>query len=63
MSVPGGRAIVKLRLDDGELRAFEFCDAEQAEERFRPYVWHRVSTALEALRTGQARYLQNGQVV
>jgi 8-oxo-dGTP diphosphatase len=49
-----------LHLIDHELRAFEFCDEGQAKERLRPYVWRRVSAALEALETGQARYLQNG---
>lgn len=49
-----------LRLIDHELRAFEFCDEGQAKERLRPYVWRRVSAALEALETGRARYLQDG---
>ncbi|HYV32164.1 MAG TPA: NUDIX hydrolase [Candidatus Binatia bacterium] len=47
-------------LRDGELRAYEFCDERQAGQRLRPYVWRRVAVALEALRTGQARYLQDG---
>lgn len=49
-----------LQLIDHELRAFEFCDEGQAKERLRPYVWRRVSAALEALETGRARYLQDG---
>jgi 8-oxo-dGTP pyrophosphatase MutT (NUDIX family) len=49
-----------LRLVDSELRAFEFCDEGQAKERLRPYVWRRASAALEAMRTGRARYLQDG---
>jgi 8-oxo-dGTP diphosphatase len=49
-----------LRLVDSELRAFEFCDEGQAKERLRPYVWRRASAALEALETGRARYLQDG---
>jgi 8-oxo-dGTP diphosphatase len=53
-------AIKGLRLVDSELRAFEFCDEGQAKERLRPYVWRRVSAALEALGTGRARYLQDG---
>ena len=52
--------IEDLRLIDHELRAFEFCDEGQAKERLRPYVWRRVSAALEALETGRARYLQDG---
>ncbi len=49
-----------LRLLDGELRAYEFCELGQVKERLRPYVWRRVSMALEALATGRARYLQDG---
>jgi 8-oxo-dGTP diphosphatase len=52
--------IKSLQLIDHELRAFEFCDEGQAKERLRPYVWRRVSAALEALETGRARYLQDG---
>jgi hypothetical protein len=54
--------IATLRLVDDELRTYEFCDEDQATERLRPYVWRRVSVALEALRTGQVRYLQDGYV-
>jgi ADP-ribose pyrophosphatase YjhB (NUDIX family) len=53
-------AIADLRLTDNELGAFEFCDEGQVKERLRPYVWRRVSVALEALTTGRARYLQDG---
>jgi hypothetical protein len=49
-----------LRSADAELRAVEFCDEGQAKERLRPYVWRRVAVALDALRTGQARYLEDG---
>jgi 8-oxo-dGTP pyrophosphatase MutT (NUDIX family) len=49
-----------LRPVDAELRAAEFCDEGQAKERLRPYVWRRVAVALGALRTGQARYLEDG---
>jgi 8-oxo-dGTP diphosphatase len=54
--------IAALKLHDGELAAFEFCDEEQATQRLRPYVWRRVTVALEALRTGQVQYLQDGYV-
>lgn len=54
--------IATLRLVDDELRTYEFCDEDQATQRLRPYVWRRVSVALEALRTGQVRYLQDGYV-
>jgi 8-oxo-dGTP pyrophosphatase MutT (NUDIX family) len=49
-----------LQLVDSELRAFEFCDQGMGKERLRPYVWRRASAALEALETGRARYLQDG---
>ena len=54
------RDLASLRLMDDELRAYEFCDQGQVKERLRPYVWRRVSVALEALATGRARYLQDG---
>jgi ADP-ribose pyrophosphatase YjhB (NUDIX family) len=54
------QAISRLRITDDELRAYEFCDEGQVKERLRPYVWRRVSIALEALTTGRARYLQDG---
>lgn len=54
------RAIANLRLADGELAAFEFCDEGQVRERLRPYVWRRVMAALEALTNGRAQYLQDG---
>lgn len=47
-------------LGDDEIGAYEFCDRRQAEERLRPHVWRRLAAALEALTTGQARYLQDG---
>jgi 8-oxo-dGTP pyrophosphatase MutT (NUDIX family) len=59
----GQHAITSLQLTDGELRAYEFCDQEQAQKRLRPYVWHRLSAALEALATGRARYLQDGHTL
>jgi 8-oxo-dGTP diphosphatase len=49
-----------IKITDEELRAIEFCDEGQVKERLRPYVWRRVTVALEALRTGQARYLEDG---
>jgi 8-oxo-dGTP diphosphatase len=54
------QAISQLRITDNELRAYEFCDEGQVKERLRPYVWRRVSIALDALATGRARYLQDG---
>ncbi|MDG4762974.1 NUDIX hydrolase [Solwaraspora sp. WMMD406] len=49
-----------LRIVDEELSAFEFCTAEQAQQRLRPYLWRRVAVALDALRTRTAYYLQDG---
>jgi 8-oxo-dGTP diphosphatase len=54
------QAIASLRLVDDELRAYEFCDEDQVKQRLRPYVWRRVSVALEALTTGRAGYLEDG---
>jgi 8-oxo-dGTP diphosphatase len=54
------RDLASLRLMDDELRAYEFCELGQIKERLRPYVWRRVSMALEALATGRAQYLQDG---
>jgi 8-oxo-dGTP pyrophosphatase MutT (NUDIX family) len=53
--------IARLRLLDGELAAFRFCAPEEASGLLRPYVWARVSAALEALSDGRVRYLQDGQ--
>jgi ADP-ribose pyrophosphatase YjhB (NUDIX family) len=58
--VLSSEAISKIRLVDDELRAFEFCDQGRAKERLRPYVWRRVSVALDALQTGRATYAQDG---
>ena len=53
--------IAGLRLLDGELAAVRFCTVEEAAGLLRPYVWTRVRAALDALRTGDARYLHDGQ--
>jgi 8-oxo-dGTP diphosphatase len=58
--VLSNETVSSLRLVDDELRAFEFSDEGQAKERLRPYVWRRVSVALDALETGRATYLQDG---
>jgi len=52
--------IAGLKLLDDELAAFEFCTEEQAQQRLRPYIWRRVATALDALKSGPVRYLQDG---
>jgi 8-oxo-dGTP diphosphatase len=52
--------IAALRLRDDELRAYEFIDHHAAEERLRPYVYRRVTAALQALATERVPYLQDG---
>jgi 8-oxo-dGTP pyrophosphatase MutT (NUDIX family) len=52
-----------VRLLDKELVAFQFCTEDQAARLLRRYVWRRVRAALQALQTGQVRYLQDGQPV
>jgi 8-oxo-dGTP diphosphatase len=55
------RQISGLRLLDGELRAYEFCTDEDIAARLRPYVRRRVAEALQALKTGEPYYLQDGR--
>lgn len=45
---------------DNELAGFEFCEPADAAQRLRPYVWRRTRAALQALTTGQAKYLHDG---
>ena len=52
--------ITGLKLLDGELTSLEFCTPDQAATRLRPYVWRRVSAALDALTSGWTPYLQDG---
>jgi 8-oxo-dGTP diphosphatase len=59
--VPTAAEIDNLRLVDDELAAFKFCTEEQAAQLLRPYVWQRTRAALEALRSRQAYYLQDGR--
>jgi len=54
--------ITSLKLLDGELRTFEFCTAEEAADRLRPYIWQRAAHALQAQKTGETRYVQDGQL-
>lgn len=58
-----GEQIASIRLVDGEVGEFEFCTASEARERLRPRAWRRTAAALDALRTGQVRYLQDGYPV
>jgi 8-oxo-dGTP pyrophosphatase MutT (NUDIX family) len=54
------KQVASLKVSDQELASFEFCDTELLERRLRPYAWRRAAAALDALRTGGSRYLQNG---
>ena len=56
----GADQIAGIAFRDEELAAFEFCTAEQARQRLRPYVWRRVAAALGALGAGYPQYLHNG---
>lgn len=49
-----------LRPRDDELGDWQFCTAEDAAARLRPYVWRRLQAALMALETGSSQYLENG---
>ncbi|MEV6494876.1 NUDIX hydrolase [Actinoplanes sp. NPDC051633] len=45
---------------DDELSTTEFCTPSQAQERLRPYVWHRVAAALDAVERHTVHYLRDG---
>jgi len=47
-----------LRLADGELRAAEFVEPEEAAARLRPYVWARAEAALSVLHGARLNYLE-----
>jgi ADP-ribose pyrophosphatase len=51
--------IARLAPVNDEIRAFEFCPPEEARQRLPPHLWRRVAAALNALESGQARYLCN----
>lgn len=52
--------ISTIQFRDAEISAFEFCDRGQVEKRLRPYVWRRISVALDAQETMQTHYLVDG---
>jgi 8-oxo-dGTP diphosphatase len=52
--------LADIRLLDGELDGYEFCDEAQAAERLRPRAWRRTLAALSAERNGRMAYLQDG---
>jgi ADP-ribose pyrophosphatase YjhB (NUDIX family) len=49
-----------IKLLDGELDGFEFCDEPEAAERLSPRAWRRIRAALDARRLGRFAYLQDG---
>ena len=59
--VMSGAQIAELSLGDGELQAYEFCSPGAARARLDPRTWRRTAAALEAVRTGQVHYLQDGR--
>lgn len=59
--VLGEEQVHELHLVDEELGQFRFCIEGEARELLRAYVWRRVMAALEALRTGTVRYLEDGK--
>ena len=56
-----GGQVASIKLLDGELAAFEFCAADEAAKRLRPYVFARLSAALSALTTSRAMDLHDGR--
>jgi len=50
-----------ISLRDGELATYRFVAPEEASRLLRGYVWRRVNGALDALDTGAAWYLRDGQ--
>jgi ADP-ribose pyrophosphatase YjhB (NUDIX family) len=55
--------LARVRLADGELSGYEFCTSVQAEQRLRPNVYRRLTTALHALESGRPGYLQDGRLL
>uniref|UniRef100_UPI003F495C4B NUDIX domain-containing protein n=1 Tax=Amycolatopsis sp. CA-096443 TaxID=3239919 RepID=UPI003F495C4B len=53
-------AVAAIRLADGELETWTFATGQDAAELLRPGLARRVTACLDALRTGQAPYLQDG---
>lgn len=49
-----------VRPRDDEIAELEFCERTDARQRLRPYVWRRMTAALEALEQGGVVYLHNG---
>jgi 8-oxo-dGTP diphosphatase len=50
-----------IRLADGEVTGYRFCEPAEASELLLPLVAARIDAALEAHRTGSVRYLHRGR--
>jgi ADP-ribose pyrophosphatase YjhB (NUDIX family) len=57
----GDERLAEINFADGEIDAVAFCTTHEAKKHLRPYVWQRMTVALQALETGAAIYLQNGK--
>ncbi|SDU48349.1 NUDIX domain-containing protein [Jiangella alkaliphila] len=61
----GGRLVAdrvdRIRLQDEELAAFDFCDDELARDRLPPSMSRRVAAASSALSSGEVQYLHDGR--
>ncbi|WP_218617832.1 NUDIX domain-containing protein [Cryptosporangium aurantiacum] len=53
----------RIRVVDGEVTAYRFCERVEARKRLLPLVAARIDAALEALRTDTISYLHRGQPV
>ena len=51
----------RIRLGDGELEGYEFCDVAQASDRLNERAWRRLQAALRAEGEGTALYLHDGE--
>lgn len=50
----------RITLRDGELSEYRFCAPDEASRLLRPYIWHRVKAALDALADQETAYLHDG---
>jgi 8-oxo-dGTP diphosphatase len=55
--------LTQIRLLDGELNGYRFCDADEADTLLRPYVSGRMRWAVNALDENLPVYLHNGSLV
>jgi 8-oxo-dGTP pyrophosphatase MutT (NUDIX family) len=56
----GADQVSRLRPLDSELASVRLFARDEASSLLRPYVWRRVTFALDALSGGRVRYLQDG---